>query len=49
MAITFLVPIPPETLRGAGWLVVEPDPTCPQLFCPQANTLRKIMKLDICN
>lgn len=27
-----------ETLRGVGWLAVDPDPTWPQLLYPQANT-----------
>lgn len=25
------------TFLGVGWFVVDPEPTCPQLFCPQAN------------
>ncbi len=31
------VPMQAVTLRGVGWFVVDPDPTWPQLFCPQAK------------
>lgn len=28
----------PITLRGDGWLLVQPEPTWPELLKPQANT-----------